>query len=77
MFSSQICGARKLMTFLNIREIQDEKKKDRKKERTKARNGQMDGWIDRQTTDDKPQTTNHRQTEIQNPSKVLFSLKFY
>ncbi len=36
----------------------------------------MDGWIDRQMTDDKLQTTNRRQTERQNPSKVLGSLKF-
>ncbi len=65
-----------MMTLLNIREIWVKKKKDRKKERTKARNGQTDGWIDRQMTDDKPQTTNRRQTERQNPSKVLGSLKF-
>jgi hypothetical protein len=36
----------------------------------------MDGWIDRQMTDDKPQTTNRRQTEQQNLKKVFGSLKF-
>jgi len=65
------------MTFLIKEKFKRRKiKTERKKEPKQETDGRMDGWIDRQMTDDKPQTTNRRQTERQNPSKVLGSLKF-
>jgi hypothetical protein len=47
------------------------REKERQKERKNQSKKRTDGWMD-----DKPQTTNRRQTERQNPSKVLGSLKF-